>query len=439
MEKIGLKPPAAIAKRLLWAVLFSIPSLAARASNDSMSMSHDKPFYLLTSDDGGAMEVWNPASGMLEPYPMAHMPMTMLMLHGSGFLALIAEEGLLKGRSEIAAPNMVMADLGTTSGGGHYFNLDVMLTAELWTLPKSGYPELYQIGETQADGTPFIDAQHPHSSPLMGLTLSDTIALNDGDKSCLKLFAAPRGESTDGPAAFMHRATGMFNPDAPLGHHIGQDVGHVSSSVLGESLKLGGLHLEASLFHGMEPNPTQVDLPLGSPDSCGFRLMEEFSANFTAMVSYAYLQNPEPGIDNAERFSASLYARLPFGDDWSLRNTLIFGLVTHIDNAASLSSALEEFLIGDAKTHFFGRVEVLQRTPNQLGISGLPDPDSGRWVTALSLGYSRQLAAWDGWELNCGAMVTNDQSPADFSDAYAGNPLTYKFFFQLGGMSMSNL
>ncbi len=406
---------------------------------NSMSMTHDKADYLLTSADCGAMEVWDVASGMPMPYPMARMPMDMLMLHGNGFLDLIAEEGLDRGREAIASTSMFMADFGTTSGGGHYFNLDVMVTAELWTLCKNGYPELYQIGENQADGTPFIDAQHPHSSPLMGLTFSDTLALNDEDKSSLKLFVAPRGETTDGPIAFIHRSTGLFNPDAPLGHHIGQDVGHVTSSVIGESLKLGGLHLEASLFHGMEPSPTQVDLPLGTLDSFGFRLIQEFTPNLTAMVSYAYVNNPEPGIADAERYSASLYATLPFNDGWSFRNTLIYGGITHIDQAVFLSSILEEFLLGDSKTHLFGRVEVLQRTPNQLGIASLPDPDTGRWVTAISLGYSHQLAAWDGWELNCGAMATNDQSPPEFSAAYAGNPLTYKFFFQLGGMQMHSL
>jgi hypothetical protein len=35
--------------------------------------------------------------------------------------------------------------------------------------------------------------------------------------------------------------------------------------------------------------------------------------------------------------------------------------------------------------------------------------------------------------------VTNDQTPPEFTDAYAGNPFTYKFFFQFGGMQMHNL
>jgi hypothetical protein len=63
----------------------------------------------------------------------------------------------------------------------------------------------------------------------------------------------------------------------------------------------------------------------------------------------------------------------------------------------------------------------------------------GRWVTAVSLGYSHRVAAWDGWELRAGAEVTNDQTPPEFSGAYQGNPLSYKFFFQLGGSQMYKL
>src|SRR5258708_5189610 len=369
--------------------------------------------YTLGPADCSSMEYWDISMGMAMPYPMAHMPMSMLMLHGYSFFTAIAEEGIARGRAGFSIPNMFMADLGTSVGDDEYVNLDVMLTAELWTVPKDGTPELFQIGENKADATPFLDAQHPHSSPLMGLTLSDTIALAD-DKSYLKLFVAPRGESTDGPIAFMHRITGEFNPDAPLGHHIGQDVGHISSTVVGESLKLGGAHLEASAFHGAEPNPTQVDLPIGTLDSFAFRYIQEFTPKISAMVSYAYVQNPEPGIDNASRYSASLYAQKPLSDTWVFHNTLVYGLITNIDHASSLSSFLEELLLTDDKTHVFARLEVLQRTPNELGIAGLPNPDTGRWVTAITLGYSHQLVAWNGWELNCGASVTNNQTPPEF-------------------------
>ncbi len=387
----------------------------------------------------GRMEVWDMEMGMSMPFPMAHMPMSMLMFHGYGFFETVAEEGIGRGGADFSGPNMFMADLGTSIGDSQYLNLDVMLTSDLWLVPKTGTPELFQIGENQADGTPFIDHQHPHSSPLMGLTLSDTVALDAEDKSNLKLFFAPRGESTDGPIAYMHRMTAMVNPDTPLGHHIGQDVGHISSTVLGESLKLGGFHIEASFFNGSEPDPTQVDLPLGSLNSCAFRLIQEFSPNFSVMASYAWVGTPEPGIASAERYSASCYLHAPLSSGMTLHNSLVYGGITNIDNASFLSSILEEVSLNGPKSSLFARVEVLQRTPNELGIPGLPDPDSGRWVSAVTLGYSHQLVAWDGWELRAGASASNDQTPPEYAVFYEGNPFSYKFFFQLGGTQMNSL
>jgi hypothetical protein len=43
----------------------------------------------------------------------------------------------------------------------------LMGTTELWTYPRRRYPELLQIGEERSDGSPYIDARHPHRSPIM--------------------------------------------------------------------------------------------------------------------------------------------------------------------------------------------------------------------------------------------------------------------------------
>lgn len=384
------------------------------------------------------MELMDVDMQMVMPFARPHMPMTMLMLHGYSFFETVAEEGSQRGRADFSAPNMFMADLGTTLDDRQYLNLDIMLTSGLWTVPPAGTPELLQIGENLANGQPFVDAQHPHSSPLMGLTLNDTISLGD-DKSALKLFAAPRGESTDGPIAYMHRITGEVNPDTPLGHHIGQDVGHISSTVLGESLKLGSFHIESSVFNGSEADPTQVDLPLGSINSIAVRGIEEFSPNVMVMASYAWVGTPEPGIPNDQRYSASIYTHISLNDSMTFHNTLIYGGVTNIDNTSSLNSFLDEFLFNSAVASIFARVEVLQRTPNELQISGLPNSDTGQWVTAFTLGYSHQVVAWDGWELRAGLSITNDQLPVDYQTVYEGNPFSYKFFFQLGGTQAYNL
>src|SRR4051812_26960550 len=101
-------------------------------------------------EDCGDMEIWDYATAMCAPYPMAGMRMKMGMVHGNAFLVGISESGP-RGTTKIAAPNMVMLDLGSSLGDYQYVNLDVMGTAELWTFPKSGYPELLQVGEENAD------------------------------------------------------------------------------------------------------------------------------------------------------------------------------------------------------------------------------------------------------------------------------------------------
>ena len=388
--------------------------------------------------DCAVNETWDGPMGMCMPSANSGVPMAMLIVNGNAFAVYITEQGP-RGRNTFAGPNMFMVDLGKTFGERHYLNLDYMGTVELWTFPSNGSPELLQIGENQSNGQPFLDAQHPHSSPVMGLTLSDTINL--GENESLKLFLAPRGESTDGPVAFMHRPTGKVNPDVPLGHHIGQDVGHISSTVIGEALKLGNFHIEASAFHGAEPQPTQVDLPLGTPDSGAFRLTEELSSAHSIMASVAYVNAPEPAdpdIAFEVRTSASLYDQFHVSGGWEFFNTLIYGAITQYDHASILNSFLEEFWFHKEESNFWGRVEYLQRTSAELQISKIADQNSGQWVWAFTAGYTRALAHLGGAMLGLGGSVTADALPDDFSAAYGTSlPLTGKIFLQVSGMGMT--
>jgi hypothetical protein len=388
------------------------------------------------ADNCDEMSVFDPAMGMCMPYPMADMPMKMIMVHGNAFGTRIWEQGP-RAQDAWASTNMVMGDFGTSLSAHHYLNLDIMLTAEKWTIPDNGYPLLLQIGEDKSNGQPFIDAQHPHSSPIMGLTLSDTMSFGDmKDKNNLKVFFAPRGEATDGPIAFMHRITGMVNPDAPLGHHIGQDVGHITSTVIGGSLKLNTTHIEASTYHGTEPNPESVDLPIGKPDSFSFRLIQDFSPDFSGMISFARVNAPEsdqPDIQFENRYSASLYRKRQLNPEWIYYNTVIYGVITQYDHARSLQSFTDEFLFQGPRPRIWARIEILQRTPAELGISATNTPD---WVTALTVGYTHKIANWHEVELGLGGSVTKDLLPDDFISAYAGNPWSGKIFLQLRGMKM---
>jgi hypothetical protein len=411
----------------------------------NMNMTHALSPLPQGSGDCGTDEFWNFTMGMCSPLARAEAgaPMSMVMVHANGFLAGIKTGGP-RGNDKLAAPHFVMVDAGQTAGDHHYLNVDLMLTAEKWTYPESGYPELLQVGEG------YLDAQHPHSSPVMGLTFSDTIAFGP-NKNYLQLFFAPRGQSTDGPIAFMHRPSAMTNPDAPLGHHVGQDVGHISSTVLGAALHTGSHTFEASTFKGLEPDPDKVDLPMARPDSLALRWTAEWNERTSTMLSWAYVKNPEredPLVDHVFRTSASVYNRWPLQghqqhqqqhqqqqqQQQQLLHGLIYGLIHNYDNAPALSSFTDEVIWEHAHWALWSRLEVLQRTAQELAIA---ENDWPRWVTAATVGFTHELVRVHDWNLSAGLSVTEDWIPQAFEQAYGSDhPWSGKVFLQVSGMSM---
>jgi hypothetical protein len=256
----------------------------------------------------------------------------------------------------------------------------------------------------------------------MGLTLTDVISWDDSQTRLLRLSFAPRGESTDGPIAFMHRPTGTVNPDAPLGHHIGQDVGHISSTVFAAGLYLGKTVLEVSTFYGLEPEPTQVDLPLGAPDSIAGRVSQQIGTHWLASASAAYVNDPEgdPTIPHVARFSASAYSQHDLWGSWSLHTMGAWGGVAGYDHATFLSSFIgEAVLANDAWIACWGRFEILQRTPAELEIQA-PAPNSGRWVAALTLGATQRIVSLWGFDFSAGASATASGVPDDYAADYGG-------------------
>lgn len=402
----------------------------------SHSHSHDHAMAR-TSAGCSEMEVWDYAMGMCQPFPMGGMPMRMLMFHGNAFANYTAASGP-RGRDGFTIPNMFMIGGGSSVGDAQYFSLDFMGTVEKWTYPRAGYPELLQIGEENGDHQPYVDAQHPHSSPIMGLTLSDTISLGH-EKDHVKVFVAPRGQSTDGPVAFMHRPSGMANPDAPLGHHLGQDAGHIASTVIGSSLRLGGTNVEASTFNGEEPEPDHVDLPIGTPNSYALRLTQEIHPGFFVMASGAYVKEPEAhGMyrpDHLWRYSASIYRnQLDIGRGWIVDDALIWGMIRNYDGASVLHSFGKEFAGVRGSATIWGRVEVLQRTPGQLLVSGVANLTRPRWVGAFTLGYTHKIARLDFSTVGLGGAFTQNLLPSVYRPTYGGNPYSVKVFLQLSGM-----
>ena len=232
----------------------------------------------------------------------------------------------------------------------------------------------------------------------------------------------------------------MINPDAPLGHHIGQDVAHITSTVLGASLGLGRTRIEASTFNGTEPKPSKVDLPLGTLNSYAGRLIYEISDDVSAMASAAYVKEPEshdPTLDKVYHYSASVYVQHHLSAGWMLHDAFIFGVVNNYDHISSLRSFLYEFwLHSESPSNYWGRIEFVERTASQLGITTVVDPLKPQGVTALTAGYTHDLLKFENSKFSLGASVTKNISPSEFRDSYGGDPWSGKIFVQLSGMKM---
>lgn len=116
-----------------------------------------------------------------------------------------------------------------------------MFSAEPWTTPRRGFPELFQTGET-FEGRAIIDAQHPHDlfmelAAAYNIRLSEHVALN--------FYGGPVGEPALGPTAFMHRMSSSENPAAPLGHHW-QDSTHITHGVITAGITAWRFRVESS-------------------------------------------------------------------------------------------------------------------------------------------------------------------------------------------------
>jgi hypothetical protein len=407
-------------------------------SFSNMTIAHAEEF------DCGADSVWDLQASMCMPLGKIGETTSMAMVHGNLFLVGLSGQSP-RMRTALAAPNMFMLDAGTNFESRHYFNIDLMGTFENYTFPASGYPELMQVGEHDSLGRPYVDAQHPHSTPLMGLTISDTIRISsDSGYDTLKIFVAPRGESTDGPLAFMHRPTGEVNPDAPLGHHLGQDAGHITSSVIGFSAKFDWLHLEASTFYGREPEPTRLEVPVAVPNSYAVRTGFEYFKDHLFLMSIASLKNPEGDqSDNftVTRYSASVTDHFKLSETWDFSNVLIFGSIYNYDNTTVMSSWAEEFLFKGEAPRIWARFEYLQRTPAELGIPGgivnyYNDP---RWIGLATLGYTHKVFSADALDFSVGTSASANFIPGEFVNTYGSLPLTTRVFLQVGGMGMWDL
>ncbi len=144
-------------------------------------------------------------------------------------------------------------------GNGDALQLRAMLSPDP-LMGASGYPLLFQTGETADGVTPLVDRQHPHDL-FMELSASYSHRLSGADS--VFVYAGLPGEPAFGPPAFMHRMSAMDSPEAPITHHW-LDSDHITFGVVTGGWVHGDWKIEASRFRGREPDQHRYDIETGA-------------------------------------------------------------------------------------------------------------------------------------------------------------------------------
>jgi hypothetical protein len=378
--------------------------------------------YAMTREGSGTS--WQPDAAPMD----GRMIMTgdwMLMAHGY-VNALHDRQSGPRGDEKDFTESMAMLMAQRPLGGGT-LGLRAMLSLDP-TMGKSGYPLLFQTGETADGVTPLVDRQHPHDAFM---ELAASYSLPVGDDSAVYAYGGLPGEPALGPSAFMHRFSGMRNPEAPLTHHW-LDSTHITFGVVTLGASKGPWKLEASSFNGREPDENRWNIETRGFDSWSTRLSFNPTPAWSMQVSYGDLKSPEqlePDIRVRRLTASASYQADTSAGPW--QTTLAWGQNHRSGPAVSERLPgwlLESTLVAHDRHTFFGRFE--QVLNNELLHDGGPRDGDAFRIRKLSVGYIYDFARTGDVHWGVGGLVGRAFAPSALDATYGKHPGSTMVFLQ---------
>ncbi|GAC1454471.1 MAG: hypothetical protein PVSMB6_10270 [Steroidobacteraceae bacterium] len=329
------------------------------------------------------------------------------MLHGYAEV-VYDHQGGSRGDEQSFASGMlmVMARRQLTDGA---LGLRLMISADP-AMGKSGYPLLFQTGETADGRAPLIDRQHPHNLLMeAAATYSRTVS---ADSSAF-VYLGLAGEPALGPVAFMHRLSGEDNPEVPLTHHW-LDSAHVSYGVVTAGYTWSQFKLETSAFNGREPDQYRYAVEVRPLQSYAARLSWNPGHDWSLQVSTARLAGPEqlqPQV-NERRTIAAVSYNAPIGQWW--QTTLAWGRKS--SQGRNDDAYVSEASVRHAAWTVFGRGEMVD---NRELIQGQDEP--AYRVGKVSLGAVRDFKVAQHLSLGLGGLFAVNFVPKGLAPLYGGH------------------
>ncbi len=312
------------------------------------------------------------------------------------------------------------------------FTARVMLSAEPATIADRRYPLLFQQGEN-AYGVPIADGQHPHN---LFMEIAAIYDVKLGTNSLVSFYLAPVGDPAIGPTAYPHRASSFEDPVATLGHHQ-EDSTHISDDVVTVGLTHRIVRIEASGFHGREPDENRWIVSQGGIDSWSTRLTIQAGKNWSGQYSYARIASPEAlfPFENQERMTASVMYNRPLHlGNWA--STLLWGRTRSLEDNAIFNSYLFESSVQFRRSNYiWTRIESAERS-NELILGENPLPpgfleEPIGHVEAYTLGYDHDIRLAPHLASAIGMQAATYGVPSILQPIYGAHPAGVAVFIRL--------
>lgn len=392
------------------------------------NMSHSFSFNLPMSRNGSGTG-WSPDVAPMNGQ-MYHSNKWMYMLHYNLFVRYNKQDlnnNGSHGDEMVDAPNWLMF-MGQRQVGekglfrfGTMFSLDAVITGQ------KGYPLLFQSGES-AHGIPLVDRQHPHD---LFSELSVAYSYELSKKSDVFAYIGYPGEPALGPVAFMHRASGIDNPDAPISHHW-IDATHITYGVATLGVRAGEFKLEGSSFTGREPNENRYNLDKPKFDSWSGRFSFNPSKNWALEISHAYIKSPEAlhADENVNRTVASAEYALQLKNNHSFNATAIWGMNKQ-KNEDGENAALLEASYHLKKIAFYGKYEYVQKSTEELNLDETSYGNNLFNVNAYTIGLNYDILHVNKTIIAIGSHFTLYNEDKKLNSLYGKNPTAVEVYLRI--------
>src|SRR6478735_4643405 len=395
---------------------------------DMGNMSHSFSLHLPMNRNGSGT-AWSPDAAPMYGH-MYHSAKWMYMLHYSLFIRYnkqdLTDKGS-RGDEMVDAPNWLMFMGQRKVGNKGLFRFGTMFSLDAVVTGQEGYPLLFQSGES-AHGAPLVDRQHPHDL-FSELSVAYSYALSK--KFDVFAYVGYPGEPALGPVAFMHRASTLYNPDAPISHHW-IDATHITFGVATLGVRVGDFKLEGSSFTGREPDENRYNLDKPGFDSWSGRLSFNPSKNWALQVSHGYIKSPEalhPG-ENIHRTTASAEYSLPLKNNNWFNATAVWGMNKQKDKTGE-NAVLLEAAYNMNKFSLYGKYEFVQKSTEELALDESLYGDALFPLHAYTLGLSYDLLKLSKTKIAIGSQFTLNNEDKKLHSLYGKNPMAFEVYLHI--------